>query len=220
MQSSQPESACEQRTDLSVTCSLEARGFQERLAGIAELNREHLLHSERRDSSLVLICAAPARPQIEELAAREKECCSFLSFATSLYDEQIELHITVPPGAADDADTLPAPFQADTPTAAANGCCGSCDSPVAPKTIEGTATKAVVAATATAAAACAARGAIPFNRSRHRCGFRRGRDRLVLRRTRLVDSPSSNRRRSDLDLAQKKVVEGKSVRGFPRRKKT
>ncbi len=142
-------------------CSLEARAFDDRVRWIADLNRQHLRRTSREGATLVLAYASDAREQIEELIRRERECCAFLDFAVRDAGDEVELHITVPPHAADQADTLLQPFHGDRPIAATNCCGGGCDTP-APAVKSNSAAGSAIATSATAVAACGACCLLPM----------------------------------------------------------
>lgn len=142
-------------------CSLEARAFQERLAWIGVLNQTFLRRSQRKGNTLTLTYDAAARLQVEDMVSQERDCCAFLEFKVANVDEGVELRITVPAHATENADVLLALFQDDqTPTAAIE-CCGACDAPPSPVKagrVAGTA----VASSATAVVACGACCVLPL----------------------------------------------------------
>ena len=94
---------------LAIACTLDAPDFKERVASIRDLATRHLLSSHRDALTLLLTYAAGALPEVEELAAKESECCAFLDFDIQA-GEQIELTITAPESAALAADELFAHF--------------------------------------------------------------------------------------------------------------
>jgi len=83
--------------------------FKERVASIRDLATRHLLSSHRQPLALRLTYAAAALPEVEELVAKESDCCAFLDFEIRT-GEQIELIITAPESAALAADELFAHF--------------------------------------------------------------------------------------------------------------
>lgn len=94
---------------LAIACTLDAPGFKERVASIRDLASRHLLSSHREPLVLSLTYAADALPELEELVAKESDCCAFLDFDIRA-GEQIELTITAPESAALAADELFAHF--------------------------------------------------------------------------------------------------------------
>lgn len=148
-------------TSAGPACSLEARAFQERLAWIGVLNQSFLRRSQRQGNTLTLTYDAAARSQVEDMVSRERDCCAFLEFEVTNADEEVELRITVPLHATDNADALLAPFQGNQMSAAAAECCGACDVPASPVKagrVAGTA----VATSATAVVACGACCVLPL----------------------------------------------------------
>ena len=53
---------------------------EDRLAEYGELFQRALLERERRDGAVVLVFAADARDQVEDLARREHDCCPFVDY--------------------------------------------------------------------------------------------------------------------------------------------
>lgn len=141
-------------------CSLDARAFEDRVRWIAELNSQHLRRRTRHGATVVLAYAVAARAQIDELIHRERECCAFLEFAVRDAADEVELHITVPPHAIDQADSLLQPFHG-TASTAATGCCGGCDAPAAAMKSNAAAGSAIATST-TAVAACGACCLLPM----------------------------------------------------------
>jgi hypothetical protein len=142
-------------------CSLEARAFQERVAWIAALNQKSLLRFERQGRTLTLTYDANALHEVEEMVARERDCCAFLEFDIQTGDDVV-LTITVPVHADESSDRLLAPFYNPQAKVDANACCGACDTPAAPvKTTSGVA-GAAAATASTAVLACGACCVIPL----------------------------------------------------------
>lgn len=142
-------------------CSLEARAFQERLAWIAALNQKFMQRVQRLGNNLTLTYDAAALPQVEEMVRRENDCCAFLQFEVTNAGEEVELSITVPAHATENADALLAPFLGDEVSPDASECCGACDmlgSPAKAGRVAGTA----VVASATAVVACGACCVLPL----------------------------------------------------------
>jgi hypothetical protein len=110
-----------------IACTLGANDYRERLAWIAQLNRDGL-RSHRRDArTLELHYAAAVRDRVHHLVRQEAECCAFLRFAIDESADQVSLTITVPQRVREIADDALAPF---LPSGGAEheqqaGCCSS-----------------------------------------------------------------------------------------------
>ncbi len=112
--------------DPPIACILGGSDFQARVAWIADLNRQSLLGERREDLRLTLIYRRSARPQVEEMITRERQCCAFLQFTLSDIEDGVLLTITAPEAARDAMDAVFAPFQStphDQPTVSGCGCC-------------------------------------------------------------------------------------------------
>lgn len=105
-------------TALAIACSLGASDFKERVAGIRELASRHLLSSRREPLRLHLTYGAAALPEVQDLAAKEADCCAFLQFDLRAGD-RVELTITAPESAALAADELFAHFAPELASSAA-----------------------------------------------------------------------------------------------------
>ena len=102
------------RDETPIACTLRANDYHERLAWIAQLNREGL-QSHRRDAmTLELHYAAAVRDRVHQLVRQEAECCAFLGFAVNESADQVSLTITVPERAGEIAGDLLAPFLANS----------------------------------------------------------------------------------------------------------
>ena len=62
---------------------------EQRLAEYGELFQRALLERERRDDAVVLVFAAQAREQVEDLARREHDCCPFVDYRIDADGDQI-----------------------------------------------------------------------------------------------------------------------------------
>lgn len=101
-----------QDTALAIACTLGAGDFKARVADIQALARRSLISSRREPLRLHLTYAPEALAEVEELAAREAECCGFLDFDLQHDGEAVRLTITAPIGAPA-ADELFAHFAPD-----------------------------------------------------------------------------------------------------------
>ena len=160
-------------TDITaIACSLDAGDYQQRLAWIAGINGQHLREQHRDGFSLTLIYALPAASLVREMVRREQACCTFLTFKLNESTERVELTITVPEQARENADLLLAPFL-ETRTNDVGACCarGDCEranattSPTSPSESPPTKRSALGALStvvATGALACGVCCVLPF----------------------------------------------------------
>jgi len=96
-------------TDLAFACTLNSGDFEDRHAGIRNLSYRHLLSSRREPRALRLTYTAAARAEVEDVVAKETECCPFLDFELEV-GEIVQLTITAKENAASAADELFAHF--------------------------------------------------------------------------------------------------------------
>jgi hypothetical protein len=89
-----------------IACTLDAGGFKQRLAWIAELNRDALRGHEREGLVLQLRYDAKAADRVKEMVRREKQCCAFLRFDVRHEGNDVLLTITSPTEARIAAETL------------------------------------------------------------------------------------------------------------------
>jgi|RhiMetdeSRZDD1v2_1073273.scaffolds.fasta_scaffold06066_8 hypothetical protein len=100
------------RDETPIACTLGGNDYRDRLAWIAQLNRDGL-QSHRRDAmTLELHYAAAVRDRVHQLVRQEAECCAFLGFAVNESGDQVSVTITVPERAGEIANDLLAPFLA------------------------------------------------------------------------------------------------------------
>lgn len=97
-------------TALAIACTLGASDFKERIAGIRDLARRSLRKSHRKPLQLELIYAPEALAEVEDLVAKESDCCSFLDFDLQHDAAAVRLTITAPVEALPAADELFAHF--------------------------------------------------------------------------------------------------------------
>jgi hypothetical protein len=99
------------RDETPIACALGRNDYHERLAWIAQLNRDGL-RSHRRDvMTLELHYSTAVRDRVHQLVKQEAECCAFLGFAVDESPDQVSVTITVPERACGIADDPLAPFQ-------------------------------------------------------------------------------------------------------------
>ena len=98
------------RDETPIACTLGGNDYHERLAWIAELNRDGLQSHRRHAKTLELHYAAAVRDRVHQLVKQEAECCAFLEFAVNETDDQVIVTISVPERAGDIADDFLAPF--------------------------------------------------------------------------------------------------------------
>jgi hypothetical protein len=112
-----------------IACTLGPGDFRQRLAWIADLNRDALRDQRRGGLRLVLTYAPAALYRVREMVAREQDCCAFLTFDLQQEAETVQLVIEAPEDARDALDAVFEPFQVREPAAAVCGCssAGCCD---------------------------------------------------------------------------------------------
>lgn len=108
-----------------IACTLQSGDFRERLAWIAELNREALRSRRRNGHRLELIYARDALDRVRDMVAREQDCCAFLTFDLRTEEDSVRLVIEAPEHERDMLDTVFEPFLAQAADAASCGRSGS-----------------------------------------------------------------------------------------------
>lgn len=108
-----------------IACALQSGDFQQRLAWIAELNRDALRSRHRDGLRLKLIYAREALDRVRDMVARERDCCAFLTFDLRPEEESVRLVIEAPVQARDMLDIVFEPFLAPATDAASCRCSGS-----------------------------------------------------------------------------------------------
>lgn len=93
-----------------IACALDAGDFKTRVADIRALSSRSLLRSERKPLSLHLTYGPEALHDVEDLVAKESECCSFLNFEVTQDAAGVHLDIIAPVEALPAADELFAHF--------------------------------------------------------------------------------------------------------------
>lgn len=99
-----------QGTALAIACTLDAGDFKERVAGIRDLAARSLRSSHRKPLQLELVYGPAALAEVEDLVAKESDCCSFLDFDLEHDAGAVRLTITAPLEALPAADELFAHF--------------------------------------------------------------------------------------------------------------
>jgi hypothetical protein len=105
-----------------IACTLGQGDYRQRLAWIADLNRDALRAQQRDGLRLELTYAPAARDRVREMVARERDCCAFLTFDLQQEADAVRLVIEAPEDARDVLDAVFEPFQAREPAAAVCGC--------------------------------------------------------------------------------------------------
>jgi hypothetical protein len=105
-----------------IACTLGSGDFQERVAWIANLNRDALRSQHRDGLRLELTYAPAALDRVREMVKREQDCCAFLNFDVHQEKDAVRLVIEAPEGARDALDAVFEPFQAHEPAASVCGC--------------------------------------------------------------------------------------------------
>jgi hypothetical protein len=98
-----------------IACTLTGNDYRERLAWIAQLNRDGLRSHRRGATSLELLFDAAVGDRVHQLVKREAECCAFLQFAVDESPDHVRVTVTVPEPAREMADELFAPFLPSAP---------------------------------------------------------------------------------------------------------
>jgi hypothetical protein len=93
-----------------IACTLAPGEYLARLAWIAELARDGLRSSERRDLELELHYGLETADRVREMVRRERACCTFLTFDLQETSEEIQLIIRAPEQARGAAHLLFAVF--------------------------------------------------------------------------------------------------------------
>ena len=102
----------------AIACTLTSGALKARVAEIAALNKDALLHHARGDLELVLVYRVEALERVREMVRRERECCAFLSFDLRADADEVRLTIRAPEAARDAAELVFAGFARQT-----SGCC-------------------------------------------------------------------------------------------------
>jgi hypothetical protein len=146
-----------------IACTLTGGDYRERLAWIANLNRDALQEQRRNDLQLDLTYRREAAPQVREMVERERACCAFLTFTLREDADATRLAIIVPEVAREAADLLLAPFLS-TGEAARCGCTADPQTGAAcsKRSLGERRVGTVATATACSALACAACCVLPF----------------------------------------------------------
>jgi len=97
----------------SIVCSLGASELQTRLAAIAAISADSLIHSgtDGARHRLRFRSDPTSRRRLEEIVAAEAECCSFLDLELSEHDDELILTVAAPPNGQPVADELAVAFE-------------------------------------------------------------------------------------------------------------
>lgn len=87
-------------TALEIVCTLGTGDFKQRVADIRELAARSLRRSERSELTLNLIYDRDALAEVQDIVAKESECCKFLDF--EIIHDRSGVYLTIiAPEAAD-----------------------------------------------------------------------------------------------------------------------
>ncbi|MFP3588700.1 hypothetical protein SCB29_34540 [Paraburkholderia sp. SIMBA_055] len=89
-----------------LACSLSAKDFKDRANWLKELASNALLAHHVEGLCACLTYRAEAAEDVERLVSQEQQCCGFLRFQVTRNDEHVELTITAPESAGEDARAL------------------------------------------------------------------------------------------------------------------
>lgn len=106
-------------TSLAIACTLGSNEFKERVDGIRALAGRSLLRADRKPLALSLTYGPEALGGVQDLVAKEAECCSFLGFDLRHDARGVYLTITAPVDALTAADELFAHFAPELARSAA-----------------------------------------------------------------------------------------------------
>ena len=147
-----------------IACTLTPGEMHDRLAWIANLNKEALIAHQREDLVLKLTFAPGAVLRVREMVRGEQACCAFLLFDLKEMTQEIRLTITAPEEARGAADALFEKFVAKAPAwSTRKPSCGCSAAKSAPKEPPGAKAVGATAITLSASAvACGACCVLPF----------------------------------------------------------
>ena len=106
----------------AIACTLGAGDFRQRLAWVADLNRDALQDQHRDGPRLELTYAMAALPRVADMVARERQCCAFLRFELIEEADTVRLIIEAPDEVRDAVDAVFEPFLASGDIGTAQGC--------------------------------------------------------------------------------------------------
>jgi hypothetical protein len=106
-------------TALAIACTLGSSDFKDRVTGIRDLASRALRSSRRDDLRLELVYDASALIEVEDLVAKESDCCAFLVFDLRRDGDSVRLAISAPESVRMAADELFAHFVPEPARAAA-----------------------------------------------------------------------------------------------------
>lgn len=86
-----------------IACTLSAASFKERAQWLHELTARALLSHRIEGQRLHLSYRPDARADVEKMVQRERQCCGFLKYELQSGTESIEVVVSAPTEACDDA---------------------------------------------------------------------------------------------------------------------
>lgn len=105
-----------------IACTLRSGDLQERVKWIADLNRDALRSQRRERLRLELTYARSALDRVQDMVAREKDCCAFLTLHLRTDADSVRLVIEAPEHAGDMLDAVFEPFLTGESTVTSCGC--------------------------------------------------------------------------------------------------
>lgn len=107
--------------EIPIACTLDGGSFADRVQDIRALFARSLRSHVLDGRQLRLSFDPAARDAVQDLVRKEKACCAFLDFKLEEAAEALDLTITVPPAAAENARDLLEPFLPASASASRGG---------------------------------------------------------------------------------------------------
>ncbi|MGM9481777.1 hypothetical protein ACS5PN_11395 [Roseateles sp. NT4] len=107
-----------------VACTLSSDDLGRRLAWIRQVTSANLLSHQLTGTKLQLTYRPAAKPDLEQIVDRERECCAFLRFDLQESAGTVELTIEAPSGVGEEARWLFDQFLPSADAGASKSACG------------------------------------------------------------------------------------------------
>ncbi len=92
--------------DTPIACTLGPESLGPRLAWIRRVTEQSLIDHELAGATLRLMYRTEAQHELEQIVAKERECCSFLTYSLERTASAVQLIIHTPPGTEANAKWL------------------------------------------------------------------------------------------------------------------